>query len=335
MTGSAPDRRPRREAGGSQDYATSYHAPVLCKAVVESLITDRSGTYVDATLGGGGHAAALLDALAPHGKVIGIDRDPDACAEAARRLERAVAAGRLTIVEGNFADVESLLDALGLSAIDGILLDLGVSSHQLDRPERGFSYMQDGPLDMRMEGKAGASASTWVNDTTEADLKRMLRELGEEPRAARITRAICSARPLATTSELADVVRSQVPPADRIKTVSRVFQAIRLAVNREIESLEQALISATHLTKGGGRIAVISYHSLEDRRVKRFLRYGNFEGESRKDLYGNLLSPWTPITRRPVSPAEDELEANPRARSARLRVAERTVDDLHAGDQQS
>jgi 16S rRNA (cytosine1402-N4)-methyltransferase len=336
MTGDASDERPPREAGGGyREYATRYHAPVLCNAVVDNLITDHAGTYVDGTLGGGGHTAALLDALKTEGRVVGIDRDEQACVEANGRLRSAVEQGRLTILRGDFAEMESLLAAQGISSVDGVLLDLGVSSRQLDEAERGFAYMLDGPLDMRMDTQSATSAFDLVNTWSESDLKKILREYGEEPRASRIARAICGARPLETTGQLAGIVRSCVSRADEIKTLSRVFQALRLTVNGEIEALECVLESATRIVRTGGRMAVISYHSLEDRRVKRFLRFGNFEGESRKDIYGNLLTTWSPITRRPVLPDKDELEANPRARSARLRIAQRTSETVKSGEQQN
>ncbi len=324
MTGDAPEEKSQRAADGTKDYASRYHAPVLCNAVVDSLITNHSGTYVDGTLGGGGHTAALLDALEVDGRVIGIDRDANACEEAASRLAEAVEIGRLIIVQGNFSDLEALLSAVGVSEVDGVLLDLGVSSHQLDEVERGFSYMRDGPLDMRMDPNSEITADKLVNGLSEVQLRDILTSYGEEPRAARIARAICRARPVRSTRRLADIVRSETRAPDAIKSLSRVFQALRLAVNGEIEALEHALASATTVVKSGGRIAVISYHSLEDRRVKRFLRFGNLQGESRKDVYGNLLSTWSPITRRPMLPGRDELDRNPRSRSAKLRVARRT-----------
>ena len=334
MTGDASGESSSRAAGERHDYATRYHAPVLCNAVVDNLVTDLSGTYVDGTLGGGGHTAALLDALADQGHVIGIDRDAQACAEAARRLTAEIDRGRITIVNGNFSEVETLLASLKIAAVDGILLDLGVSSHQLDEADRGFSYLKDGPLDMRMDPDAKTTADMIVNTLSETELRRILRAYGEEPRSAGIARAICAGRPVRSTGHLAEIVRSQVRTTDAIKTLSRVFQAIRLAVNGEIDALERALVSASGLVRTGGRIAVISYHSLEDRRVKRFLRFGNFMGESRKDVYGTLLSPWNPITKRPVLPGEDELEQNPRSRSAKLRVAERTSYPANTGQQQ-
>ncbi|GIV60103.1 MAG: ribosomal RNA small subunit methyltransferase H [Rhodothermaceae bacterium] len=304
-------------------YATGYHAPVLCKAVVEGLVTDPDGVYVDATLGGGGHTAALLDVLAPGGRVIGLDRDPAALAAVRARLPAEIERGRLHLVEGNFAELEALLAEGGQGPVDGVLADLGVSSHQFDTPERGFSFRTEGPLDMRMNPHTGYTASDVVNAWEEQALRRVLRVYGEEPRAAHIARAIVAARPLATTTALADVVRRVTPARDEVKTLARVFQAIRIAVNGELEALERLLAGAARVLRPGGRLAVISYHSLEDRRVKRMLRYGNLEGRPVRDLYGNLLSPWRELTRHPVLPGDAERAANPRARSARLRLAER------------
>ncbi len=315
-------------AGDPLSYASAFHAPVLCNAVIEGLVTDRAGCYVDATVGGGGHSAALLDALAPDGHVVGIDQDTEALAAAAGRLARAVERGRFHAVHGNFGDLERLLASIDLTEIDGILLDLGVSSHQLEAPERGFSYRAEGALDMRMDTQSGVSADEVVNRWSEADLRWMLRRFGEESRAGRIARAIVAARPIATTTALADLVRRAVPVRDEVKTLARVFQAIRIAVNAELERLEQALAAGLKLLRPGGRMAVISYHSLEDRRVKRFFRYGNLQGEPVHDLYGNLLTPWRRITRKPIMPDEAEIAANPRARSARLRIAERVTNSL-------
>lgn len=288
---------------------------------MDGLITDPEGTYVDATLGGGGHAAALLNALAPAGRVIGIDRDPDALDTARQRLHADVEAGRFRAVHGNFGDVANLLEDEAL--VDGLLLDLGVSSHQIDAAERGFSFQQNGPLDMRMNPRTGLTAHQVVNAWSEEEIKQAMYRYGEERRAPRIARAIVAARPIDTTDALADVVRQAVPTRDEVKTLARVFQAIRIVVNDELAVLEQALEQAASVVRVGGRLAVISYHSLEDRRVKRYLRYGNFEGTPVRDIYGNLLAPWTEINRKPIRAADAEVEANPRARSARLRIAER------------
>lgn len=318
-------------AGDLLSYATAFHAPVLCNAVIEGLVTDRAGLYVDATLGGGGHSAALLDALASEGHVVGVDQDAEALAVATARLTREVEQGRFRTVHGNFGDLERCLAAIDVTEIDGLLLDLGVSSHQLDAPERGFSYRAEGVLDMRMDRQSGVSADDVVNHWDDADLRWMLRRFGEESRASRIARAIVAARPIATTTALADVVRRAVPVRDEVKTLARVFQAIRIAVNAELERLEEALAVGLKLLRPGGRMAVISYHSLEDRRVKRFLRYGNLQGEPIRDFYGNLLTPWRRVTRKPITPNEAEIAANPRARSARLRIAER-LDDASTDD---
>ncbi|WP_103019540.1 16S rRNA (cytosine(1402)-N(4))-methyltransferase RsmH [Salinibacter altiplanensis] len=308
-------------------YATDFHAPVLSHDVQARLVTDPSGCYVDATLGGGGHARALLDELGPDGVVLGIDRDPQALAAARDRLADEREAGRFRAVHGTFGNLRDVLTAEALAPIDGLLLDLGVSSHQIDAPERGFSFRDEGPLDMRMDPQRGLTARQIVNDWGERDLHDVLREYGEESRAGRVARALCDARPLDTTRDLAAVVEGCVPPPDTVKTLTRVFQALRIAVNAELDELEDVLEQATKEIRTGGRIAVISYHSLEDRRVKRYLRYGNFEGEPRRDLYGTLVAPWAETPRGPIEASDAEIEANPRARSAHLRVAERRDDD--------
>ena len=308
-------------------YATDFHAPVLSHDVQARLVTDPAGRYVDATLGGGGHARALLDALGPEGRVFGIDRDPEALAIARDRLADAESAGRFRAVHGTFSTLHDVLGAEEFIPIDGLLLDLGVSSHQIDAPERGFSFRDEGPLDMRMDPHRGLTAQQVVNTWGERDLRDVLREYGEESRAGHLAHAIVEARPLRTTRDLAEVVEEHVPPPDTVGTLTRVFQALRIVVNAELDELEDALEQATEVVRTGGRIAVISYHSLEDRRAKRYLRYGNFEGEPRRDLYGNLVAPWTETPRGPIEASEAEVEANPRARSARLRVATRRDDE--------
>jgi 16S rRNA (cytosine1402-N4)-methyltransferase len=313
-------------ADATPPYATNYHAPVLCDAVVDRLITAPQGRYVDATLGGGGHTAALLDALGPEATVLGIDRDPEALAEAEARLSDAKAAGRFQAVHGNFARLASLLEDEAFVPIDGLLLDLGVSSHQIDAARRGFSFQQDGPLDMRMDPHRSLTARQMVNAWSPADLRDVVRQYGEERRAHNVARAIVRNRPLQTTGDLADAVREAVPPPDEVKTLARVFQALRIAVNSELEALEQALEQSTDVVRTGGRIAVLSYHSLEDRRAKRYLRYGNFDGTPHRDLYGTLVAPWKETPRGGLQASGDEVAANPRARSARLRVATRRDD---------
>lgn len=304
-------------------YATGYHAPVLYTEVAEGLVTNPSGVYIDGTLGGGGHTAALLDALGPDGIVVGIDQDPEALAAAEARLSDAATAGRFRTIRGNFGDLAVLLPDAGLGEVDGVLLDLGVSSHQIDEATRGFAYAADGPLDMRMDTDAPFSASDLVNRAEPDELIHILRAYGEEPRAPRIVRVLLDRRPVETTAELADAVRSAVPYKEEVKSLSRVFQALRIAVNDELAVLERALVASLRVLRPGGRLAVIAYHSLEDRRAKQFLRYGNFEGEPVRDFYGNLLTPWELVTRKPITASDDEIDANPRARSARLRIAEK------------
>jgi len=310
--------------GSGHKKDDAYHVPVLCKAVLEGLITDREGVYVDATVGGGGHSAAILDELGPSARLIGIDRDPDAIEACQARF---AADQRFTLLKGNFAQMSELLGDVGIAKVDGILLDLGVSSHQINTPSRGFSYRADGPLDMSMDRDPEATAADFVHFATESELADVLRRFGEEPRSRKVAAAIIRARPLTTTRELADAVASAVPHRDHVKTLSRVFQAIRIAVNGELDALERALFSAVDLLKPGGRIAVISYHSLEDRRTKFFCRSGNLKGEQVKDLYGNLLSPLRLITRRAIVPDAEEERANPRSRSSRLRIAERRKEE--------
>ncbi len=289
---------------------------------------------MDATLGGGGHTAALLDALVAGGRVIAIDRDADSIRETEERLPHEIERERLRLLRGNFADLEALLSGIGESRVDGLLMDLGVSSHQLDLGSRGFSFRADGPLDMRMDDRAGVTAADLVNGLDEAGIRRLIRVYGEEPSAGRIARALVRDRPVATTSELADTVRSAIPGgAHAAKSLARVFQALRIVVNGELDALESALRAATRLVRTGGRMIVISYHSLEDRRVKRYLRYGNFEGRPVRDLYGNLVAPWKEMDRHALEPDEAEVLRNPRARSARLRIAERVHEGRPEGSE--
>lgn len=310
--------------GSSHFEEDTYHVPVLCKAVLEGLITDRTGIYIDGTVGGGGHAKAILDALEAAGRVFGIDRDPDAIAVCRARF---AADQRFTLLEGNFGDMGRLLPEAGVNEVDGILLDLGVSSHQIDTPSRGFSYRADGPLDMRMDQSSDFTAEDLVNVATESELAHTLRSFGEEPRSRKISAAIVKARPIASTRDLADVVAGAVPAREHVKTLSRVFQAIRIRINDELDVLERTLFAAVDLLRPGGRIAVISYHSLEDRRTKLFFRSGNLKGIQVRDLYGNLLSPLRLVTRKPIVADDEESQVNPRSRSARLRIAERVDAD--------
>jgi 16S rRNA (cytosine1402-N4)-methyltransferase len=307
-----------------------FHEPVMCREVLASLECKPGGMYVDGTVGGGGHAQAILEKTAPDGLLIGIDRDGDALLASERRLQ---AFGRRKIlVKANFADIGNVLTNLNIKKVDGILLDLGVSSHQLNAGDRGFSFSSDAPLDMRMDQDSRCCAYDLVNLSPEKDLREMIRAYGEEPMAGRIARAILTKRaaaPIRTTGELADVVYHAVPVAyrqRRIHPATRTFQAIRIAVNDELSNLRKAISSGIDVLTQGGRFSIISFHSLEDRIVKEAFRAAqkgctcppdlpvcNCQGESSLNV----------LTKRPVYPATDEIDSNPRARSARLRMAER------------
>ena len=303
------------------------HTPVLRDEVLAGLAIRPDGCYCDATFGRGGHTAAILGALGPGGRVIAMDRDPDAIRAGRRRFE---GESRLTLIRGSFGPLEERVRAAGWEGeLDGVLMDLGVSSPQLDEAGRGFSFMQDGPLDMRMDNEAGQSAAQWLARAGEREIADVLHDLGEERFARRIARAIVAARaeaPIERTSQLAAIVAAAVPTREPGKhPATRSFQAIRIHVNRELEQLESALPQAVRLLAPGGRLCVISFHSLEDRIVKRFIR----REEQGDPVYAGL--PDVPAHARPrlarvggkVVAGEAEVAANPRSRSAVLRVAER------------
>lgn len=296
------------------------HTPVLLKQAVDELVTDRGGTYVDATLGGGGHAREVLSRLEEDARLFGIDQDDEAL-EAART--RIGSDPRFTTIKGNFGYLSRLLPPETRGEVSGILLDLGVSTHQITRAERGFSFQKDGPLDMRMSNLRGITAEQVVNEYDYEELRDVIYHYGEERMSRQIARAIIDARPLETTGELRNVVESVVSGPHRVKSVARVFQGIRIEVNRELDMLRNVLEDALGLLKIGGRIVAISYHSLEDRIVKRFFRAGNHSGEVEKDFYGNELSPIRSLSGGIIRPSEEEVEENPAARSAKMRVAEK------------
>ncbi|HEX6119685.1 MAG TPA: 16S rRNA (cytosine(1402)-N(4))-methyltransferase RsmH [Dongiaceae bacterium] len=309
------------------------HRPVLLAEVIEALAPRDGAIYVDGTFGAGGYSRALLEAA--HCTVFAIDRDPDAVKGAAPLIDRYP--GRLNILQGRFGDMFALLGARGIDAVQGVALDLGVSSMQIDRAERGFSFRFEGPLDMRMEC-AGRSAADLVNELAERPLADLIFTFGEEKKARRIAKAIVAARalaPISTTQHLAEIVRRAIGPAhDRIDPATRTFQALRIAVNDELAEIDRGLGAAERLLAPGGRLAVVSFHSLEDRRVKQFLRERSGrnpkasrhlpvrETEAKPTL--RLIAPGG------IEPGADEVKSNPRARSARLRVAERTDAPLEA-----
>ncbi len=310
---------------------SEYHLPVLLRETIDALAVRPDGIYVDGTAGGGGHSAAIASRLTT-GRLIALDRDPDAIREASARLQGLPA----EVVQANFADMEQVLAARGIGRVDGILLDIGVSSHQLDAAERGFSYHKDAPLDMRMS-QSGTSAAQLVNTLSEPELAEIFFRFGEEKHARRIAAAIAREReaaPVETTAQLADIVREAVPAAARRDghPARRVFQALRIAVNGELDCLSAGLDAAFHCLKDGGRLAVITFHSLEDRMVKqRFAAWRR----------GCICPPDFPVCtcgrtpaaqlalRHPAEAGEEELRQNPRSRSAKLRCIQR-VHELYA-----
>lgn len=303
------------------------HIPVMLREVLAQLAPRDGGVYLDGTFGGGGYATAILNT--PGCTLWGIDRDPDAIARGAALVEKFP--GRLHLIQGQFGDMAALLANAGVSLLDGIVLDLGISSFQIDEPARGFSFRGDGPLDMRMS-KQGTSAADLVNSLPERELADVLYELGEERASRRIAKAIVMARTeekIETTARLAEIVRAVMPP-DRsgINPATRSFQALRIKVNDELGEIERALAQAAQLLAPGGRLVVVSFHSLEDRIVKRFMGEiaGRSPGLSRHDPRGLTDRPaalFRLLTAKALRPCTDETEANPRARSARLRAIER------------
>ncbi|MEM7654791.1 MAG: 16S rRNA (cytosine(1402)-N(4))-methyltransferase RsmH [Bacteroidota bacterium] len=296
----------------------SYHIPVLLQESVEGLIGNKNGRYVDVTFGGGGHSGALLQEL-EEGELLAFDRDPEA-------HDNAISDNRFSIVREDFKFLEKVLEEKGWNRVDGILADLGISSHQIDTPARGFSHRFDGPLDMRMNPAVGETAADVLNEWEEAELAQMFWRYGEISNSRKLARIIVEEREgarIQSTKQLETLIQSCVPSKRKTKYLSQVFQALRIEVNGEMEGLEHLLVGAMHRLKIGGRLAVIAYHSLEDRMVKRFLRSGNFQDKLEKDLYGRPLTPWKLITRKAIQPSEAEIQRNSRARSARLRIAER------------
>ncbi|MFL6751807.1 MAG: 16S rRNA (cytosine(1402)-N(4))-methyltransferase RsmH [Sphingomicrobium sp.] len=298
------------------------HVPVLVSQVIAALALEGGETVVDGTFGAGGYTRAMLGAGA--GRVIGFDRDPDAI-ETGRSL---VPDPRLTLVNERFSQMDRLLAERGIGAVDAIALDIGVSSMQLDTAARGFSFQADGPLDMRMS-KSGLTAAEFLNQADEAEIARILKDYGEEPRARAIARAIVAARPVERTAELAAIVRRAAGfrPGQKSDPATRTFQAIRIHLNAELDELEEGLQAAERALKPGGRLAVVTFHSLEDRIVKRFFRErsgGTPAGSRHRPVLSDPRQPTFDRVAKPVSPTERELAGNPRARSARLRSAVRT-----------
>lgn len=298
----------------------SYHNPVLLHSSIDNLVTNPSGTYVDVTFGGGGHSRAILEKLTD-GRLIAFDQDEDSQANL-------IEDDRFQFVPSNFKNLTRFLQYHKAYPVDGILADLGISSHQIDTAERGFSYSKDGLLDMRMNAQSGISAKEVVNGYDEQQLSRVFYAYGELHEGRQLARQIVrvrSERELETTLQLAEALKPSLPRGRENKYLSKIFQALRIEVNHEMEVLESFLTQTVDALKPGGRLVIIAYHSLEDRLVKNFMRSGNLSGEVEKDFFGNPLTPFKLITRKALVPDEDEIMMNPRARSAKLRVAEKII----------
>ncbi|MFC5411271.1 16S rRNA (cytosine(1402)-N(4))-methyltransferase RsmH [Larkinella bovis] len=304
---------------------TNYHEPVLLQACVEGLNLKPGGIYVDVTFGGGGHSREILRQLpsAPglSGQLIAFDQDPDARANA-----DAIDDPRLTFLAANFRHLKRYLRLYKIEQVDGILADLGISSHQIDTPERGFSTRFDADLDMRMSQSGELTARKVINDYPEDQLHKILGMYGEVINARTLAGAIVSSRvnrPIETINDLKAVLQRYAPRGKEHKYFAQVFQALRIEVNQELVILEEFLTQVPEVLAPGGRLVVMAYHSLEDRLVKNFIKSGNFRGDIEKDLYGNELKPLRSITRKPVEASAEEVDRNPRARSAKLRIAEK------------
>ena len=297
----------------------TYHIPVMLEECIEALAIDPNGIYVDLTMGGGGHTREILTHLNDKGHLYSLDQDPDA-------ENNAPQDERHTFVASNFRFVRGALRHRGVEQVDGILADLGVSSHHFDAKHRGFSFRGDAPLDMRMNTREGRTAADIVNTYTNDALAKIYSEYGELDTTWKIANCIERARaekPITTTAELVEAVKPCTPPKDEAKFLTKLFQALRIELNGEMEALKMALEQSLKLLKPGGRLVVMSYHSLEDRIVKNFMRSGNTEGVIEKDFFGRATTPFKVITRKAIMPSNEEIESNPRSRSAKLRVAER------------
>lgn len=299
------------------DAAPDYHIPVLLQATVDGLNVRPDGCYIDCTFGGGGHSREILRRLGPNGRLLAFDQDADA--------QRNIPAGedRLTFVQSNFRYLPNWLHYYGYEQVDGILADLGVSSHHFDAADRGFSFRFEGALDMRMNKSARTSAADVVNMYSEEQLAKLFYLYGELNNGRRLAAAIVKARAaaqIARVEQLVDIVTPYLGAARAKKDMAKVFQALRIEVNHEMEALEAMLTAALTLLKPGGRLSVLTYHSLEDRLVKNFIKAGNAAGKVEQDFYGNRLAPMKPLNGRVIRPDEAEMAANPRSRSAKLRI---------------
>ncbi len=295
-----------------------YHQPALLQECIEGLSIHPSGIYADLTFGGGGHSRGIIEKLDTEGRLIAFDQDEDA-------LSNAIDDERFTLANENFRYLKNFLRLYKALPLDGILADLGISSHQIDTPERGFATRFEGPLDMRMARKQGVTAAQMINSYPEEKLHSVFKLYGEISNARLLAAKIAEARtnPITTTNELKEAIKSCTPLNYESKYLAQVFQAIRIEINDEMGALQAMLKQCADVLKPGGRLVIISYHSLEDRLVKNYIKTGNFDGVQEKDFFGNLIAPLMPITRKPITPAESEIKSNPRSRSAKLRIAQK------------
>jgi 16S rRNA (cytosine1402-N4)-methyltransferase len=297
-----------------------YHKPALLHESINGLNIKPKGSYVDLTFGGGGHSLEVLNKLGKNGRLVAFDQDRDASVNVPEDK-------RLIFVGANFRYLKHFLRYHAIEKVDGILADLGISSHQIDQPERGFSFKSDAVLDMRMDVRNRQTASQLLNECRGEELVRIFKAYGELGNASAISRAIVTAREKAaieTAGDLERVLKQFIPRQQPSKFLARVYQALRIEVNREMDALAEMLVQTADYLRPGGRLVVITYHSIEDRLVKNYMRSGNLEGKIEKDFYGNVLSPWKLINRSVITPTEQEIKENNRARSAKLRIAERT-----------
>lgn len=295
-----------------------YHVPALLPEALQLLDIKPDGVYIDATFGGGGHSRGIIERLGERGHLFSFDRDIDA-------YQNRIDDPRFTFVNGNFRHIENFMRYYGQEKVDGILADFGVSFHHFDTPERGFSFRADAPLDMRMNSRAEKNACDVLNEIDESGILEMLRAYADLKKPGAVAKAIEEARSKArieTTQQLAEAVRKALDPRQEKKEMAQVFQALRIAVNHEADDLQIFLNSTERVLKPGGRLVTLTYHSMEDRMVKNFMKTGNVEGKENKDFYGNVSSAWRLVTRKPIEAGAEEVERNPRARSARLRAAE-------------
>ena len=302
---------------------SEYHTSVLLDESVSALVDSVDGVYADATFGGGGHTAEILSRLSKNGRVLAFDRDMDA-------IGNRIDDPRLTLIRSDFRWIHNHVINQGFKqGIDGVLADLGVSSHQFDTAERGFSFRYEAPLDMRMNQEAEKTAADIINGYEQADIEKILRIYGEVDNSRKLAQMLCKARevaPIETTTQLGKAIESALPKFAEHKFLAKVYQALRIEVNQEMKSLEKFLSGAAASLKPGGKMVIITYHSLEDRMVKNFIKAGNIDGKVEKDFFGNSKAPLKAVNRKPILPEESEIAANTRARSAKLRIAVKEED---------